>query len=602
VRSGRSLVSRAICIALLVCAAATGVQGQEQITRDLERAANLVVRLETRLGDRTVFGAGLVVGRERDAVIVVTANHVVRQGALSAERILVRFKSAPKMELTGVLLPKFDRNEDVAVLRVERMLARAVDPCALPPPRFDEGLLIRRGHGVFPIGNPGGVPWQIPTAPDQVMDVTDREIRFQSALIESGHSGGGLFNAFGDLAGMIKADQPPYGVAVRLDRLAQLLRNWGLPFQGESSTGRPEAANAADAAGASRKAQPDPCGAVTARPPDKGTVVQDSRGPLPASPERWGLEGSDTRWIPLFEAVRQGRADDVKRMVDAKALDPDGYHPPFPLHWAAAFGQVNVVKQLLLMGARKNAWVQSHMPGAGLEAMGTPLHVATMASQLDVMKVLINAGANLEEGEDLDQGPGTPLTVAARHGLIAPAKVLITARANVEAGARFFRGAWRTPLAQAVRNGHVEMIKLLERSGARLAADYGEFGRPALLGFAAEAGQLDSMRYLISRGVPLDCSAEATCDSPLYNALLKEQIDAVQLLLQAGANPNKNGGGEVYLEVALRFKDLRALKLLLKAGADPSIRNKDGESILSVALRNENQTAVDLLKAYGAKK
>jgi S1-C subfamily serine protease len=74
-------------------------------------------------------------------------------------------------------------------------------PCTLPLELIGNELPARRGHGVFPIGNPNGVAWQFPVAPDQVTEVNENNTIFQSSVIESEHSGGGLFNAFGDLIG-----------------------------------------------------------------------------------------------------------------------------------------------------------------------------------------------------------------------------------------------------------------------------------------------------------------------------------------------------------------------------------------------------------------
>ena len=117
---------------------------------------------------------------------------------------------------------------------------------------------------------------------------------------------------------------------------------------------------------------------------------------------------------------------------------------------------------------------------------------------LEVMKVLIRAGAALEEGVGLSNGPGTPLVVAARNGQIEAARVLIEAGADVNAGLRIYDGWKATPLAAAVASGHIEMIKLLEASKARLS-DNNDGGPPALLRVAIDANQLDALRYLIAR-------------------------------------------------------------------------------------------------------
>lgn len=567
--------------AWLLCAAAAAAFGAEQVALDLDRAAQLVIALDTKVGERALQGAGVVVARERDAVVVVTADHLVRQGTAGASELVARFKAAPQKRLAARLLASFDRVSDIALLRIDNLRAQGVDPCRLPAPRFEETLAVQRGHGVFAVGNPGGVAWRVPVAPDEVTDVGERDIRFQSTVIESGHSGGALFNAFGDLVGIVRADQPPYGLAVRLDHVMRLLRGWGVAVRGGAA--------------------PDPCtGAADAA----GSVAAGSRAsPLPAAPERWGLGtfgNNDMEWMPLFQAVQRGDVAGVKRLATGKALDPDGYHLPIPLHWAAAFGQVEVAKQLLLMGAKKNAWVQSDTPGDPYRSgMGTPLHLAARANQVEVIKVLIRAGAALEQGAGMSDGPGTPLVVAARNGQIEAARVLIEGGADVNAGRRYTEGWKATPLAAAVAGGHIEMIKLLEASKARLS-DNDDGGPPALLRVAINGNQLDALRYLIARRVPMECgSLIGRCDTPLYVAVNDGKLDAMRILLAAGADPNRSSYTP-YLHMAVESGRLDVLKLLLKAGADPNVRDREGKTPLAQALERENADAVALLRASGA--
>jgi hypothetical protein len=60
---------------------------------------------------------------------------------------------------------------------------------------------------------------------------------FESNVVAPGHSGGGLFNENWELLGMIRADQPPRGVAVSLDRLLERLGAWGYPLQFKIAAG-----------------------------------------------------------------------------------------------------------------------------------------------------------------------------------------------------------------------------------------------------------------------------------------------------------------------------------------------------------------------------
>ncbi len=557
--------------AFALAAAADEAGAQDQARIDLEQAARGVVSVEARIGDRVVQGAGVVALRQRDSVIVVTANHVVRQGAVQAGEIVVRFKDQPQRALAARLWPGFDKTDDLAVFQVEGMREHGVDPCTLPALPFDAVQVVRRGHGVYPIGNPAGVAWRVPAAPDTVTEAGERSITFQSAVIDSGHSGGGLFNAFGDLVGIIRADQPPYGVATALPRAWALLRAGSAPA--------------------------DACVAAAVR---AGGSKPDSTDYRAAAPEDWmggypDIDGS----FALFRAIQAGQVDTVRRLVNP-ALAMDGYHPPFPLHWAAALGQAEVVKQLLQMGLKKNVEVWVNMPDTSAgDMMGTPLHAAARANQVAAMKVLIRAGAALEA--DLGQQKvGTPLATAARYGRLEAAQVLIDAGANVSAGINYGEGE-NAPMQEAVAHGHIDMVKLLMRAKAPLADRRWTKTQVSLMRTAVKSDQLQMLRYLVSIKAPMDCTWEPGCDTPVFEAVSGGKLEALKVLLDAGANPNADTFTP-YLEMAIQRQQPRALQLLLKAGANPNARNHDGQSMLAVALAADDNNAVAALRAFGAKR
>ena len=119
---------------------------------------------------------------------------------------------------------------------------------------------------------------------------------------------------------------------------------------------------------------------------------------------------------------------------------------------------------------------------------------------------------------------------------------------------------------------------------------------------AIDADQLDALRYLISQHVPMECGNEGTlCDTPLYTAVADGKLEAARLLLDAGADPNRSSYTP-YLHMAIHAGNLAMIKLLLKAGADPNVKDRDGQTALALALREESTDAVALLRARGAKR
>jgi len=249
------------------------------------------------------------------------------------------------------------------------------------------------------------------------------------------------------------------------------------------------------------------------------------------------------------------------------------------------------------MGAKKNAWVYFGGPPGTSLRQGTALHWAAALNRVAVIQVLIRAGAELEEGEGLDQGPGTPLGVAAAFGHLEAARILIAAGAKVES---MRHGAETSPLGQAVANGRIDMLELLRNSHARLSSTDWPEGASVLLWMAVANHQYGVMRYLIRNGVPLRDSKVSDRYDPMREAVLDKQADALQILLKAGADPNGDPF-DPYVQLAIENNNLDILKALLKAGANPNMRNRDGESMLHIAQKNEKNTAVELLRAMGAR-
>ncbi len=114
---------------------------------------------------------------------------------------------------------------------------------------------------------------------------------------------------------------------------------------------------------------------------------------------------------------------------------------------------LNLVNDLIILGADLD-WRY----GDGLES--TLLHVATNYGRVEVVRMLIDAGTNLNVQDNIGR---TPLHWAAKNGIVKIARMLIDAGANVNVQDK----DGQTPLHWAAMYGRVEIARMLIDAGAK---------------------------------------------------------------------------------------------------------------------------------------
>jgi ankyrin repeat protein len=155
------------------------------------------------------------------------------------------------------------------------------------------------------------------------------------------------------------------------------------------------------------------------------------------------------------------------------------------------------------------------------------------------------------------------------------------------------------PLVEAVKNADKSAVLLL------LQQQRVDVNRPGLDGttalhWAAEQDNAEMARLLLRAGA----NASATNRygvTPLYAACLNGSTAMIELLLEAGIDPNTTVAGETALMTAARTGTVDALKTLLTHGADVNAKEPgQRQTALMWAAAENHASAVQLLVQHGA--
>jgi ankyrin repeat protein len=106
---------------------------------------------------------------------------------------------------------------------------------------------------------------------------------------------------------------------------------------------------------------------------------------------------------------------------------------------------------------------------------------------------------------------------------------------------------------------------------------------------AARTGSLDAIERLLDAGADVNLPGPTGDDwdaTPLQHAILARQPGAVQLLLERGADPNRSAGPKSVAPLLLAAGDTDPtfVRLLLAHGADPDVEDEHGDTPLSRAV------------------
>ncbi|TKS75775.1 Ankyrin repeat domain-containing protein 6 [Collichthys lucidus] len=246
----------------------------------------------------------------------------------------------------------------------------------------------------------------------------------------------------------------------------------------------------------------------------------------------------------LLVASHKGQADNVVQLINKGAKVAVTKYGRSPLHLAAYKGHIEVVRILLKAGCDLD--IQD-------DGEQTALQRAAVVGNSDIISALIQEGCALDRQ---DKDGNTALHEVSWHGFSHSVKLLVKAGANAHAKNK----AGNTALHLACQNGHAQSSKVLLLGGSRP----------------------DSKNH-----------AGDTC---LHVAARYNHVAMIHILLGAFCSVSeKNLAGDTPLHVAAALNHKKTVRLLLEAGADSCICNNAGHTALDQAREHNNPDVALLL-------
>jgi ankyrin repeat protein len=322
---------------------------------------------------------------------------------------------------------------------------------------------------------------------------------------------------------------------------------------------------------------------------------------------------------PLFAAINRGDEGAVITLLDA---DPGGASTcqkwgRFADAFAFAFsliGNGEINKRIAVAVGQRTAlgdpWSDEMIKAINARDDG-----------LVFVRLLIDAGLNVNRLVTLHDAPNYPLTHAVNMGNLAAAELLLAGGADANAG----DSAKTSPLHRAAAAGSVPMLHALIGRGAdtrrRLLVPKGEVNVTSLH-YAAVEGQNNAVYYLLTlpphRRPDVNDGIFAANggrnSTPLFSATMAEEFETAALLLDHRADDTitsrmRNSEGYTSLMALALFETHLGLAERLIASrpdgqraAYVNMQNKTGKTALHYAAEKGKVALIKLLLASGADK
>lgn len=313
------------------------------------------------------------------------------------------------------------------------------------------------------------------------------------------------------------------------------------------------------------------------------TSLADAAAPAPA-PSEAAPSVSDEAFL---KACRTGDAATVQAAIDAKLNLNQLSNKATPLTNAILFGHEDVAKMLIDAGADINI-------ANGMEQ--TPLMLACYRAYEQLVQKLIAAACQLNEW---DKSGNTALLYACPHYQTKPELVKMLLQAGAQPEACSENGS--SALAYAFNQNKEKLIELFLSKADTTSADFTR-SLASVMRKACSSGKLELVKRLIALGAsPVYYNENHSYSSPLQTAISANQLELVRYLLEQGAGDwsRKSTLNSLSYELA-NLENLEIIKLLIAHEFPINATLDYEEPLLFSAIQEKNKPLIKLLLEHGA--
>ena len=271
-----------------------------------------------------------------------------------------------------------------------------------------------------------------------------------------------------------------------------------------------------------------------------------------------------------------------------------------PWYLAAAHGRFDVVDLLMRHGADVNA--------AEPLTQSTALHAASKAGETQVVRLLIDSGADIEARDNREN---TPLVLASHGGHIDAVRVLIESGADLTPRNSEGRGVcdfvpgftfYRHPDFRTgeLRSRHEKIASMIARAEANASPDD--------LVHAVKRGDFDAVARLLREGVDPNVADHSVGEGQkpipvIHQAVADNRLDIVEALHAAGAviDWQTTYYGYTNMEMAIHSGSTELVAFAMRTGANLNAEGRRYKCLLTSAVNSGNPKMIEFLANAGAR-